>query len=336
MGATNVIPLRKAPTAKRTRMDTLLVNESVLSTWKIPPFQRPLRVNAKVEAIADIIKADGGVIPGTITLGFIERGADAGFYVVDGQHRLEAFKISGMTEGFADVRIIEHEDMIALGEEFVALNSHIVTMRPDDILRGLEASLPILQRVREACPEIGYDNIRRGPSNAILSMSNVMRMWDGSLDEAPGGGHRTGGVTAIARTLTEESASQLLDFMRAALAAFGREQPSFRLWGSLNLLLCMWLYRRLVLRQGHITQKMPKMDEAQFKRMLMAVAADEDYNDWLAGRRICERDRGMAYNRIKILFARRMRGEGKANPLLPAPPWAPSMVSGLWQKKRNE
>jgi hypothetical protein len=313
-------------------MDTLLVNETVLATWRIPPFQRPLRVNAKVQAISEIIKADGGVIPGTITLGLIERGADAGMYVVDGQHRLEAFKISALTEGFADVRIIEHEDMIALGEEFVALNSHIVLMRPDDMLRGLEASLPVLQWLRKKCPDIGYDNIRRCPSNAIVSASTILRSWEGSSQESPVPGKN---AATLAQTLTQESAEQLADFFSFALAAFGREQPSWRLWSGLNLILCMWIYRRLVLRQGHITQKMPKMDAAQFKRMLMAVAADEDYNDWLAGRRICERDRGMAYNRLKILFARRMRNEGKSNPLLPAPPWAPSMVSGLWKEKRE-
>jgi hypothetical protein len=327
----NVIPLRKAPAAHRTRMDTLLVNESVLAGWKIPPFQRPLRINAKVLAIAEIIKCDGGVIPGTITIGYIERGTDAGYYVIDGQHRLEAFKISGVGEGYADVRIIEHEDMIALGEEFVSLNSHIVMMRPDDVLRGLEGSLPLLTQLRARCPYIGYDNIRRSTSNAIVSVATVLRCWEGSAQESPVPGKSPAN---IARSLTTEGMEQLATFLEIASISFGREEPSWRLWSALNLILFMWLYRRLVLRQGHITPRMPKFTDQEFKRLMMAVAADEDYNDWLLGRRIGERDRGMAYNRIKLIMSHRLRAEGKSNPALPAPPWAPQMVSGLWQHKR--
>lgn len=318
-----VVPLRKAPAAKRTRMDTLLVNKSVLEEWKIPPFQRPLHINQKVLAIADIIKNDGGVIPGTITIGYIERGKEAGYYVIDGQHRLEAFKIAGCEEGYADVRIIEHEDMVALGEEFVALNSHIVMMRPDDVLRGLAGSLPLLAEIRQRCPYVGYDNVRRSVGNAIVSMATVLRCWDGAGQEAPVPGY--GGPAHIARSLTPEGCKQLTDFLTLVDAAFGREQPSWRLWGGLNLILLMWIYKRLVLRQGHITQRMPKFDNAAFKRLLMSVAADEDYNDWLVGRRIGERDRGMAYNRIKLMMLRRLRAEGVSNPVFPQPPWAPQM-----------
>lgn len=328
-----VVSLRKAPAAKRTRMDTLLINEGVLKEWKIPPFQRPLHVNTKVLAIAEIIKADDGVIPGAITLGVIERGKDAGCYVIDGQHRLEAFKLAGCQEGYADVRIIEHEDMVALGEEFVALNSHIVMMRPDDVLRGLEGSLPLLANIRQSCPYVGYDNVRRSATNAIVSMATVLRCWDGAAQEAPVPGH--GGPAHIARSLTPESSRQLADFLGIVEAAFGREQPSWRLWGGLNLILLMWMYKRLVLRQGHITTRMPKFDNPTFKRLLMSVAADEDYNDWLVGRRIGERDRGMAYNRIKLIMGRRLRAEGNSNPVFPQPPWAPSMGARTWSENKK-
>jgi hypothetical protein len=37
--------------------------------WKLPAFQRPLRVNAKVLALVEEIRTEGGVIPGILTLG---------------------------------------------------------------------------------------------------------------------------------------------------------------------------------------------------------------------------------------------------------------------------
>ena len=41
-------------------MDTLEIEPEDLSAWRIPPFQRPLRTNAKVMAMAEGLKANGG------------------------------------------------------------------------------------------------------------------------------------------------------------------------------------------------------------------------------------------------------------------------------------
>ena len=51
--------------------------------------------------------------------------------------------------------------MAEMGDAFVALNSRLVNMRPDDILRGLEGSIPALQEIRASCPFVGYDQIRQ-------------------------------------------------------------------------------------------------------------------------------------------------------------------------------
>lgn len=327
MTGTNVVQLRKAPASKRTRMDTLLVNQAVIDSWRKPPFQRPLRVNAKVLECVEVIKQDGGVIPGTITLGVIDRGADSGTYLIDGQHRIEAFKMSGLSEGYADCRVIEHEDMASLGDEFVNLNSHLVTLRPDDILRGLEESYPALQTIHEACPFVGYDNIRRSPTNAIVSMSAVLRVWEGSTGDVPGQAH--GGAAVIVKSISSQSVETLIDFLKIAMDAWGREPDSFRLWGNLNLSLCMWLYRQLVLmerpgiKKGQARSVTLKPDE--FKRCLMAVGADSDYSDWLLGRHLGDRDRSPAYARVKRAFQKRLKAEGKDNIKLPSPAWAHHM-----------
>ena len=127
-----------------TRNDTVMVTKDTLQDWNSPPFQRPLKVNARVLALAESIKADGGVIPGIIALGELKGKT----YIIDGQHRLEAFKISGIEEGYCDIRIHKFDSIEKMGEEFVQLNSRLVNMKPDDILRGLEGMIPALQMIR--------------------------------------------------------------------------------------------------------------------------------------------------------------------------------------------
>lgn len=324
MSVSNVVQIKRAPASKRTRMDTLLITAQVLESWKSPPFQRPLRVNNKVLAVVDEIKASGGVIPGTITLGVIDKGPDRGTYLIDGQHRIEAFKLSELPEGYADTRIIEHEDMAALGDEFVDLNSHLVTLRADDILRGLEGSYPSLSTIRERCPFVGYDNIRRGPANAIVSMSSVLRVWEGSVGETPVQAH--GGAAFIAKQVHPKSVDQLTAFLTLAYEAWGRDPEVFRLWGNVNLGVCMWLYRQLVLLErpstGKGSSRSAVLTREQFKRCMMSLAADSDYCDWLLGRTFNDRDRSPAYGRIKRAFLKRLKAEGNDNARLPQPAWA--------------
>lgn len=315
----NVVQIKRAPLSKRTRMDTLIINSEVLATWRIPPFQRPIRVNAKVCEVAAQIKTDGGVIPGVLTLGIIEKGPNAGTYITDGQHRIEAFRMSEVPEGFADVRFVVHDNLAEMGEEFFQLNSKLVTMRPDDVLRALEESLYTLKKIRMACPFVGYDNIRRGPSNPIVSMSALLRVWMGSETDTPS----TRGTSAphLATDLTVESSADLVRFLGLAYGAWGRGPDVSRLWGNLNLLLCAWLWRRLVKDTDRRTKRSVVLTDEQFKRCLLSLGASADYYDWLLGRTVNERDRAPAYARIRALFSRRLKEEGMEGGKFPSPGW---------------
>lgn len=316
----NVIQLRRAPASKRTRMDTLLLNAKTINSWRIPPFQRPVRINEKVRALAEEIKQAGGVVPGVLTLGIIETGRDAGTYITDGQHRIESFRLSDLTEGYADVRIVIHDSMADMGAEFVELNSQLVRMRPDDVLRGLEESVVSLRMIRDKCPFVGYGNIRRGESSPILSMSAVLRAWNGSTAETP----ITGATSAahIANEISLDSTRQLIEFLTLAYDAWGRGQDVARLWLTLNLMLCMWLWRRLVLDTERRAKRYAVLKPEQFKRCLMSVAASADYNDWLVGRSAGERDRSPCYERLKRIFVRRLSDDDLKGAKFPTVAWA--------------
>lgn len=318
----NVLPFksgREPPRNAKSAMETKIFTLGEIGAWRIPPFQRPVRTNEKVRALTEEIRVDGGVIPGIITLGTVK--TEEAIYIVDGQHRLEAFRNSGLPEFLADVRFIRFETMAEMAEEFVRLNSSLVRMRPDDVLRGLEASVKALSKIRRECKFVGYDQIRRGTTSPILGMSMLLRVWHGSQPETP----VNGGMSAvhIAETISDDSVEELIQFLTVAHSSWGRDAEYARLWSSLNLGLCMWCWRRLVKdpdRTGN--KRYIHLNIRQFANCLMALSSDSHYLDWLQGRQISDRDRGPAYGRIKKIWTARLRNDVRSKIAFPQPAWA--------------
>jgi hypothetical protein len=303
-------------------METLLFSREDIANWKVPQFQRPIRVNGKVLALAEELKQTGGVIPGILTLGRL--GTNKTFYIVDGQHRSEAFKISELPECIADVRIVTFDTMAEMAEEFVNLNSRLVNMRPDDILRSLEESMPALRRVTENCEFVSYGQVRRGANgSALVSMSVLLRAWFSSINEVPTSSAPS--ATVLAGMLDGNEADKLVVFMSIARSAWGEDPENFKLWSALNLTMSMWIWRRLVLdtdrRGGKRTVVLTPDD---FRKCLMAVSADKHYLEWLHGRTVSEINRSPCYTRLKAIFTRRLQQDSKdpKKVALPTPSWA--------------
>lgn len=311
---------REAPKASQSRMDTLILDQDMVNQWRIPPFQRPLRINEKVRMVTEQMRSSQ-TIEGVVTLG--KHTADQNLYIVDGQHRVEAFKLSGLKEAIADVRVCAFDSMSEMADEFVRLNSNLVKMRPDDILRGLESSTPALSAIRRSCEFIGYDQIRRGSSSPIVSMSALLRCWTAASNETPA---TSGGLSAgaLSQTIDQASQSNLIAFLSTAHSAWGRDPEYYRLWGNLNLTLCMWLWNRLVIdRDRSGSKRYVVLTVQDFKRCLMLVSAEGDYVEWLRGRNLTDRDRSPCYTRLKAIFSRRLTTDAKGKkPSLPSPAWA--------------
>lgn len=297
-----------------TTVDTIVVTPDLVKSWKSPPFQRPLRVNAKVLEVAEQIKADGGVIPGVITIGVLNKEK----YLLDGQHRREAYLIAELPEGFCDIRYQHFEEMADMGEEFIKINGRLVVLRPDDVLRGLEGSSPGLSHLRKECPFVGYDMIRRGDRSPIVSMSATLRCWFASAADAPS----SRGTTAlhVARSLTKDDSETVACFLKVVERAWGRDVVYQRLWGNLNLALCMWIYRRMVL--AVYSGKIQRLSKDLFYKSMTTLSADSDYLDWLVGRQLGDRDRSPAYNKIKTMMAKRIGMETGKKQMMPSPSWA--------------
>ena len=313
-----IIPLKTKPQkATHTTVDTIEFTQEKAQSWPIPPFQRQLRVNEKVRALAEEIKSNGGVTPGVVTFGTFNHRS----FLLDGQHRREAFVLSGMPIGYADVRTCHFDSMAEMGEEFVRLNSRLVSMRPDDILRGLEESIPSLTRIRHDCPFVGYDSIRRSDKSPVLSMSLTLRGWNNATPETPSS--RAEAAISIAQQLTPQETDHLIQFLTIAVTAWGRDEEYARLWGGLNLVMSMWLFRHVVLYPSQSKlSRATKLNAALFQKCMMSLSADSKYVDWLRGRRLSEKDRGPCYGQIKSIFARRIFEETKRKAMFPSPAWA--------------
>ena len=337
-----VKPGTEAERTTHTTLDTIEVTPSLVKGWRIPEFQRGLRVNDKVLAVAEQIRRDE-VIPGVLTLGVLTVRGERQVYILDGQHRCHAFllaaedrerdgrKEKGIASAYVDVRQRHFESLVDMGDEFVNLNSQLVKMRPDDILRGLESSLPPLRKIRLRCPFVGYDMVRRGDKSPVVSMSSLIRCWTGSAPEVPS---TTGDSVAVrAKMFSNDDAETLVGFLDLALDAWGRDQQYVRLWNNLNLTLCLWLYRRLVI--SAYSTRIVKFTREQFGKCLMSLSADGPYLDWLMGRLMGQRDMAPAYGRIRAVFVARMEVETGKKPLMPAPAWATHTAGDKPKMKRR-
>lgn len=313
-----VKPKSESEKHTRTTVDTMELTPKLVASWKTPGFQRELKVNRKVMEVVEHIREDKGVLPGILTLGSF----DGEIYVVDGQHRLQAFLLSDEPYGYADVRTVFFGSMAEMADEYAQLNSQLVTMRPDDKLRALEFSTPALQLIRKKCPFVGYDNVRRDTKNApMLSMSMFVRCWAGSRSDTP----TTGQTSAkdLVASLEGHDVENAIRYANICFVAWSRDREYHRLWSALNISITSWLFRRLVLGEGATgASRWTRFTEAEFRRGLMALSADASYLEWLLGRNAGERDRTPAYTRIRSIMAARYHEDTGKKALLPGPAWA--------------
>lgn len=204
-----------------------------------------------------------------------------------------------------------------MAAEFVRLNSRIVNMKPDDILRGLESSYPNIAKLRKACPYVGYDRIRQSERSPILSMSAVLRCWKASAGESP---RAHGSATDMAVAFNSDDLTGCIGFLQCAFTAWGRDANYSKLWSALNLTICMWLYRRLVL--SAYSAKTRVISNEQFAKCLMSVSAAEFYVEWLLGRTLSPTNLSPAYQKVKGAFDARLERDTLTKHMLPAPSWA--------------
>jgi hypothetical protein len=306
----------------RTRMETRIVYPEEVTNWLLGSFQRDLRPNKKVRAYADKLKGEwGGVMKGIITLGKLINDPKDTTWIVDGQHRIHAFKLSELDECLVDIQTRWFETRAEMAAAYKELNSTLVRQTPDDNLRAMEETVNGLHLIRTSCPAVGYGNVRRPGNKHMISMSALLRCWAISRSETPGASSQVP-AEDLAIALTDVDVRCIIQFMDMASEAWGTDREYHRLWLQLNMSLCMWLYRRLVVDRNRTGKRRVVLGEDEFRRCLMRLSSTHMYVDWLAGRTMHERERAPAYYRICDAFMVSLRADGIARPILPRPEWA--------------
>lgn len=317
-----------------TTQDLLVVTPDQTKGWLAPPFQRPLRINQRIQELAEVLYKEKGVLGGgPIRLGVWEDKT----YLIDGQHRREAFLISGLTEMLVRTETTAYPDgpkgFEAMANDYLLISTPLVNQRPDDKLKAFATISPRLQFLERECPYIGYDSVRRSERAPVLSMSSTLRAWVISAAEVPTSCCPP--ALQNAANLTEDEAKQLAEFLNLAYVAWGRDFESRRLWAGLNLTLCMWLYRRIVLLPAFTHMRSVRLTPEAFGKCLFAVGASDAYADWLPGRTLGDRARSPAYGRLRDIFVRRIKEETGKKVQMPAPAWAPGWGGVSFEKQKK-
>jgi hypothetical protein len=311
------VTMNKLP-KNRSITKSMVLTRTLIDAWQAPGFQRPITDNAKLERYAmSLLKSP--VIASVIHLGRWE----GNLYTIDGRHRLEGFRRSGLAQVRADVNIKDYasgeDGMREMAYDYVILSATIAKQRPDDGLRALEKTNGYLKSIRMDCPFVGYDQIRRNASSPLLSMAVALSAWHGSANEVP----RTPKAGAIenATCLTLVDCTHLTQFLKLAYTAWGNEFNNRRLWSTLNITLCMWVYRRMVMFNANSLARATKLTPEQFLLGLRGLAGSANYVEWLTNRSLHERERSPAYGRLRAVFVGVLNEALQRRTLMPSPSW---------------
>lgn len=337
MPGLHVVP-KSVDKADIAHMQTMIITPDRLAEWKLPGLQRPLVRSKRVEDAAIAMQLEAAkdpeeacaVIDGVITLGKLGKET----YLVDGQHRLygafawaarEILVHGGVLvkQALVDVRVRHFESMADLAEAFINLNSQLNPTKPDDIMRSLAASNEHLRQIEKACPFVGYDLTGANKKLKLLSMSSAIRTWFGSGGLIPANGPSA--LEIVRKYLDKNQADMMISFYGAAMEAGWAHEPFKRLWGSLNLGVNMWIYRRTVLGEtmrfgtgGHRPMVLTRDQYIVCMRSLM----EPEYMDWLVGRQLRYQDRVPCYNHIKERFTVALKPLGIEAPRFPMAQWS--------------
>jgi hypothetical protein len=284
-----------------------------------PPFQRPMRLKSRqLKVVAEIIRNEN-ILPGVITLGKVEN--DPLTYLVDGQHRIEAFNRSGIEIVTAKIDMMMFKDMNEMSLQFDRLNTPIAKMSANDRLKSMSFTNPVIHMIMEECSFVGFHHTQLGQNAAkVLQLSVALRSWKSGKSKFVGVGSHD--AVIIGETISEEEAKDLIKFLKASHKAFGNDKEYFSLWGNLNLSIVAWLWIRLILER---VPRVTAITEEDFVRCMMSLGSDNAYVPWLKGKNLSVHSRSPCYTRVKDIFAKRLREEGYDKRILfPGAEWVTS------------
>lgn len=309
------IPELKTAAEKRSRTvskTVILDFEDCEASWKVVgDIQRGSSLTKKIVEVGEDI-GGSGIFPSTIYIAVWEGNQ----YINDGLQRFsgwrDAVSKGGPTQVAANVQWEYFPDgpdgKAKMGERFAKLQLTLKRHRPDDGLRAIQHSLPAIKLIADECPNVGFGAVQRSNSkNTSLSMAVALQSWASSASEQC---TSSGSARDLAYRLTMDDAKKCVSFLTVARGAWGSTVEYNRLWGPVNLSVCMWLYRRMVVDPE---QGVTPLTAKQFSNCLVTLTNDtpkSTYVEWLRAKPSSAENRRMALaNHIRPRFISRIRQE---------------------------
>lgn len=311
-----------------SRVVKIKLTPDVIKSWLTPYWQRPVRFNAKGRQLTEDIKLtrklDSVMIVGVVK----KRNGKFDLYLVDGHHRKAAFLRSGAPYMDIDVKFVYVDKVEELSPLYLNCQEQITKSTANDNLQGLAVTNEVLQHIKSKCEFITYEGVRLGTIAHSINMSTVVQIWYDSMLDPPKKNTLTPSVsiTELAKKLTVDDADHIVQFMTLCRDNFEFKKLSSGLWLHINLVLCLWLFRVLVLREvweGGEVYKVKHLTPRQFGVGLLGLKNDKYYLTLMRKKLNSSVDRKEAYQSIAKLFASNLRSCGVvSNPKLPRPQWA--------------
>lgn len=302
-------------------VEKIIITHEIVEGWKKPPFQRPVAIGRNLGKLAVNLQDDEFLLT-TIYLGVL----DGVTYIVDGQHRKEAFIASGLRRLVAPVTTRYYPDGTAgltrMCEDFLKINTHVKNPTANDKLRALEPTNPLIGKIREDCPFVGYSGFRRSDSSPIVSMAQAIRALVISAQEAPGSAGRSAVDHAVEMRSSEVNG--LKTFLKLAYESWGRDAENKYLWSPMNLTMCLWFFRRM-LRSPSSSGSLGNTTQAQFLDIFFGLMSNRRYRALLqgnkGGRLHDSNTRNPVCRELMKTIKAQLKKDGTKSPYIPKPSW---------------
>ena len=312
----------------QSRVVKIKLTPEVINSWLIPDWQRHVRTNPKGRQLCEDIK-EIPILESMIIVGVIQRRGKYVLYLLDGHHRKEHFLKSGAPYIIIDVKFAYVETMGEMADLYLKCQDQIVKSSPNDNLKGLAVNSKTLNHIIKHCTCVTLDAARSGASNASVTMSTVIQVWyDSNLDPPKRNtlGSPPKSITDLAKKLTMRDAETIVAFIKICEEVFGFNNESSALWKHINLVLCLWLYRVMVLKtewEGCEGYKVTYLDDKRFGIGLSALRHSRFYSSMTNKRLGSAVDRKEAYlNMTRWFLSGFPNNNGRTRVRLPKPTWA--------------
>lgn len=295
----------------RTITSVIEVSRETLESLLTPHSQRELKTsNRNVKSQVKEIQQTG-IIPGTILIGIVNGKA----YKYDGQHRIWAALETDLDLFVTRIQVTEFASQAELGMATMKANAPLVRRTPDDNLKTMEDTYPVLKKIMKECPFLGYS---KRTTTVVMSANLALQCWDYSKRRAPSNRGGTP-VDKVIEKMSTDEAKKIIDTFHMLHEAWGADKQYKSMWSKLNVTLVLWLWRALV-DDPKSTGRSTRLTKAQFRDAIMGLSADSTYLSWIYGRLLRDDDRTPCYNRIKIIIVKRLREMHDISAILPTPP----------------